>query len=148
MNITRWAVIGFSVIGLGGCAQTPATIAKMSDTDIANVLDKDLCRAVNSSRRSAVVVAEVKRRQAGCDSIVNHCLGRHLMDPSPEFSACVKRIEDRWAQLRDAHDRAVAEREMQRLGDPMQQQRDNPPRIVCRVVTDASGNSRQVCSSQ
>lgn len=148
MNIVRWAAIGFSLIGLGGCAQTPAKIAKMSDTDIANVLDDDLCRAVNSSTRSAVIVAEVKRRQAGCDTIVNHCLGRQLVDPSPEFSDCVAQIEDRWERLRDAHDRAVAEREMQRLGDPMRQQRDNRPNIVCRVVTDANGNPRQVCSSQ
>ncbi len=148
MNVIRWAAIGFSLIVLGGCALTPAKIAKMSDTDIANVLDDELCRAVNSSTRSAVIVAEVKRRQTGCDTIVSHCLGRQLVDPSPEFSDCVAQIEDRWERLRDAHARAVAEREMQRLGDPMRQQRDRRPNIVCRVVTDANGNPRQVCSSQ
>jgi len=147
MPLTRWVFTGL-VLLLAACAQTPAKIAHMSEESVHRVPDQELCDAVNSSTRSDSVVAEVKRRQLGCDSIVAHCAKRGFDESSAEFKACVGYIEQRWEAMRLQHEKQEMAREMRRLGDPMRQQRDRTGNVVCRVVVAADGRANQVCRTQ
>ena len=147
MRLMQFAIVG-SMVLLAACAQTPAKIAKMSESDLSHVPETELCKAVNSSTRTPRIAAEVKRRELGCDSIATACFRKVHDDGSDEYRACVARIEERWEAMRNEHDRQVMAREMRRIGDPTQAQRQMQHRTVCRSVIGADGTPRQVCTVQ
>lgn len=145
--IRMLAAIGFGS-ALCACSQTPAKIADLSPERLATVDDTALCDAVNSSTRSAEVVAEVKRRMIPCDSIATWCLQQGHEDGSEPFRGCVAQIEQRWRDQREAVEKQRMHREMMRQGDPMRSMRDRQMRTVCRVENGPDGSPRQVCTTQ
>jgi|GEM_PF-2578527 len=94
-------LLGLSVfVLLTGCA-SPA--AKMSQRDITNLSNQQLCGLNNNYGWEEKTQIEIGRRNLNCDPVFNECANRGLKPNTPEIALCMNQIHqtlDLQAQVR------------------------------------------------